>query len=139
MRKIKTYSELITLPTLEERIEYCMIFAGVGIETFGNKRWLNQMFYQLPEWKKSRDDAIIRDNGCDLGVEGYDIHGGIYVHHLNPITIEDIETKNPDIFDLRFLICCSFDTHQLIHYGKEKKRLPVIADRRRNDTIPWKQ
>lgn len=139
MKKIKTYSELITFKTFEERFKYLEIGGRIGIESFGFNRYLNQNFYHSYEWLKVRDQVIIRDNGCDLGTEGYPVNGKIVIHHINPITIEDVLDRNPDIFNLDYLISCSFQTHNAIHYGDEGylNRFCVI-ERKPNDTIPWR-
>jgi predicted HNH restriction endonuclease len=137
---IKSYSELITLPTFKERFDYLNLSGQVGVETFGYDRQFNQLLYQRnPRWKKARDIVIIRDNGCDLGVEGFDIYGKIIVHHMNPITLDDIQKDRDWIYDPEFLICTTHNTHNAIHYGDE--RLLVIAPNERtpNDTCPWRQ
>lgn len=139
MNKIRTYSELITLPTFEERFNYLKLDSLVGKETFGYDRYLNQQLYQRnPRWKKSRDKVIIRDDGCDLGVEGFEIFGKIIVHHMNPITMDDIINDRDWIYDPEFLICTAHNTHNAIHYGD--KNLLTIAPivRTKNDTCPWK-
>jgi hypothetical protein len=137
--KIRTYSELIELPTFEERFEYLQLNGKVAEETFGYDRYLNQIFYNSYEWKQIRRDVILRDNGLDLGCDDKIIGGRIYVHHMNPILLKDIETRSADILNPEFLISCSFDTHNAIHYG-DITLLPdyEIVERRPNDTIPWK-
>lgn len=137
---IRTYSELIALPTYLERYNYLRLGGRVGADTFGFDRHINQMLYQRsPRWRKSRDLVIIRDNGCDLGMEGYEIHGKILVHHMNPITMDDILNDRDWIYDPEFLICTAHNTHNAIHYGdKSLLTLPPI-ERTRNDTCPWKQ
>ena len=139
MNKQKFYSELIRLKTFEERFKYLEIGGHIGIESFGFNRYLNQNLYHSYEWLKVRDQVIIRDEGLDLGVDGYMIKGGITIHHINPITIEDVLDRNPDIFNPEFLICCSHQTHNAIHYGNEGYlgRFQVI-ERRPNDTTPWR-
>lgn len=133
----KTYSELIKLETYEERVKYLQTGSIVGDQTFGSHRVLNQRFYQTPEWRTIRRNIIIRDNGCDLGLEDCPIFGTCYIHHLNPITSEDILNRDPKLFDPENLICVTFDTHQLIHYGIEpRSRNPT--ERTPNDTCPWK-
>lgn len=140
MTSIKTYSELIKLPTYKERFEYCRLDGFVGKETFGFDRYLNQLFYQRdPRWKKRRDEIIIRDNGCDLGMAGYEIYGKIYVHHLNPITIEDLERDSEYLLDPEFLICVTHNTHNAIHYGDESLLILPPTERTRNDTCPWRR
>lgn len=135
---IRTYSELSKLKTFKERFEYLKLDGKVGIDTFGHDRYLNQILYQLPEWKNARDKVIIRDNGCDLGVEGYDIYGRVIVHHMNPITIDDVLNRESHIFNLEYLISTTHNTHNAIHYSDENAlpKDPVI--RTKNDTCPWK-
>ena len=134
---IKCYTELRRLKSFEERYRYLRLSANVGDNTFGYDRYLNQMLYTSKKWLNIRDGIIIRDLGCDLGIEDYEIHGKIIVHHMNPITIEDIELDRDEVFDPEFLICTTHDTHNAIHFGNESllPRLPII--RRRNDTCPW--
>jgi hypothetical protein len=128
------------LPTFEERFRYLQLNGRVGEDTFGFDRYLNQVFYQRsPEWKSIRDYVIIRDNGCDLGMEGYDIGGRILVHHMNPITIEDIERNSKYLLDPEFLISTSHNTHNAIHYGDESLLIVAPIERRRNDTCPWRR
>lgn len=117
---IKTYSELIRIPTFEERYQYLRLLGTVGEETFGFKRWLNQEFYHSNEWLRFRNEIIVRDNGCDLGVEGFQIFGSIIIHHINPITYEDIVNNNPCVFDPNNVVCTKHTTHNAIHYGDEK-------------------
>lgn len=135
---MKTYSELILLPTFKERFEYLKLSGVVGRDTFGFDRYLNQQFYRTSEWKKVRDAVIIRDNGCDLGVEGYEIHDRIIIHHMNPITANDIIKHSDWIVDPNQLICTSFRTHNAIHYGDISliDKQPTI--RKPNDTCPWR-
>lgn len=135
---IKTYSELIRFKTLEERYRYLRIGGRVGEETFGFDRWMNQVFYKDPRWRDIRDEVITRDNGCDLGLEGYDIHGKIFVHHMNPVTKDDILHNFDSLLNPEFLISTSKRTHDAIHYGNEDllPQSPII--RTRNDTCPWK-
>lgn len=139
MRKIKSYSDLIVLKTFEERFKYLEIGGQIGIDTFGFNRYLNQTFYTSYKWQKVRDQVILRDNGMDLGVDGYPVNGKIVIHHINPITVEDVIEQNPDIFNLDYLISCSHQTHNALHYGDEGylERFKVI-ERRPNDTIPWR-
>nr|DAV24902.1 MAG TPA: HNH endonuclease bacteriophage, HNH Endonuclease, DNA.52A [Bacteriophage sp.] len=136
---IRTYSELIALPTFEERYQYLRLDGRVGKETFGFDRWLNQRFYKDPEWRSIRDDVIIRDNGCDLGIEGRDIRSLIIVHHMNPITQEDILERRSILLDPENLICVTDRTHKAIHYGNEEllDKGPIV--RTKNDTCPWKR
>ena len=135
---ILSYSELITLPTFEERYRYLRKFGIVGEETFGSHRYLNQTLYRSPEWRRVRNKVIVRDNGCDLGLEGYEIGDRVYIHHINPITEKDILDRSPVIFDMDNLICVSFNTHQAIHYGDESL-LPIISftERMPGDTKLW--
>ena len=135
---MKTYSDLILLPTFKERFEYLKLSGAVGKDTFGFDRYLNQQFYRTSEWKKVRDAVIIRDNGCDLGVEGYEIHDRIIIHHMNPITANDIIKHSDWILDPNQLICTSFRTHNAIHYGDISliDKQPTI--RKPNDTCPWR-
>ncbi len=135
---IRTYSELIKLSTFLERYEYLRIGNRVGQETFGFDRYLNQALYHSSSWRPIRDYVITRDLGRDLAMEGYEIHGKIYIHHMNPITKEDIVHFNDDILDPEFLICTSFDTHSAIHYGDSSRIFTGLAERKPNDTCPWK-
>lgn len=135
---LRSYNELITFPTFEERLEYLKLNGAVGEELFGYNRYLNQRFYQSNEWKEIRREAIIRDNGWDLGIEDYDIIGPIYVHHINPITIDDIINFTPKVYDLNNLISCSRNTHDVITFNAEViNRDPVI--RFPGDTCPWRK
>ena len=136
---IKSYSAVILLPTLEARFEYLKLKGTVGAETFGYDRYLNQILYHDPEWRRIRNDVIIRDNGRDLGVEGYEIHGRILVHHINPITIEDVKLRHYCVFDLDNLICTSHDTHNAIHYGDANLLPKNPIERKPNDTCPWRR
>lgn len=135
----RCYSELITLPTFKERFEYLKLGGRIGRDTFGFDRYVNQQLYQRnPKWKSARDRVIIRDNGCDLGVEGHEIYGKIIVHHMNPITMDDIINERDWIFDPEFLICTIHNTHNAIHYGDEGLLIIAPTERRPNDTCPWK-
>ena len=135
---IKTYSELITFPTFEERYRYLRLQGRVGEETFGFDRYLNQIFYKSKEWRSIRDYVIARDNGCDLGVEGYEIHGQILIHHMNPITKEDILQRNDILLNPEYLITTIKNTHDAIHYGDENLLITAPIERRKNDTCPWR-
>lgn len=135
---IKCYSELMSLSTFIERYRYLKLGGSVGKETFGYDRYLNQTLYRSPEWKRFRRDIIIRDNGCDLGCEGYDIVGKILIHHIEPITIEDIIKRNPKIFDPENVISTQLMTHNAIHYGDESLLITEPVVRKPNDTCPWK-
>lgn len=136
---IRTYSELSRLSTFQERYQYLRLGGAVGQETFGFDRYLNQVFYRSQRWKAVRDEVIIRDNGCDLGVEGYEIRGRIIIHHMNPITIDDIMRESEFLLDPEFLICTVHNTHNAIHYGDENllPKDPVV--RTKNDTCPWRR
>ena len=136
---IRTYRELSRLETFKERFDYLKLNGKVGEDTFGFDRYLNQQFYRSPEWKSIRDQIIIRDNGCDLGVEGYDIKGQkIYIHHLNPLRSEDIVNRTRYLLNPDFLITTTFQTHNAIHYGDEDLLPFVPPERFANDTCPWK-
>ena len=137
-KNIKTYSELITFPTFEERYRYLRIGGRVGEETFGFDRYLNQDFYRSKEWKSVRDFVIVRDNGCDLGIEGRDILGKILVHHMNPLTMDDILSRSKFLLDPEYLICTVKNTHDAIHYGDESLLIKAPIERRKNDTCPWR-
>lgn len=134
----KTYSELIKISEFKGRFNYLNLSGIVGEATFGGHRSLNQILYQTEQWKRTRREAILRDNGCDLAHEDYPIGGSVYIHHINPITIDDILEERPCVFDLENLVCVSFKTHNAIHYGTEDllSRGPVI--RTKNDTCPWR-
>lgn len=136
---IRTYSELITLPTFEDRFNYLKLDGIVGQDTFGFDRYLNQIFYKSPEWKEIRDYVIVRDNGCDLGIEGREIHSRILIHHMNPISKEDILSRSRYLLDPEYLICTIKNTHDAIHYSDEKLLIKNPIERTRNDTCPWKK
>lgn len=135
---IKSYSELITLPTFEERFEYLRLNGTVGSETFGHDRYLNQTLYRSPEWKRFRHKIIIRDNGCDLACEGYEIYEKVLIHHINPITIKDILERNPMVFDPENVVCTILNTHNAIHYGDDSLIIKTPIQRHKNDTCPWR-
>lgn len=135
---IRTYSELIKLPTFEERFRYLSLEGIVGESTFGFDRYLNQVFYRSQRWKKVRDYAILRDNGCDLAMEGYEIYGRVLVHHMNPITIEDIQKESDFLLNPEFLISTVHNTHNAIHYGDESLLPTLPIERTPYDTCPWK-
>ena len=135
---IKTYSELILLPTFEERFKYLQLNGRVGDDTFGFDRYINQKFYRSAEWKRIRDYIIIRDNGCDLALEGYEIYGRILIHHMNPITIKDVELSTEYLMNPEYLVCVTHNTHNAIHYGDEKQIITGPIVRTKNDTCPWK-
>ena len=138
--KIRTYSELITLPTFEERFEYLKLCGKVGRETFGYDRIFNQQFYSSLEWKRIRDKVIIRDDGCDLGIADRPIAGSfVVIHHLNPIMLEDITSRTNFLLNPEYLITTCHVTHNAIHYGDKNLLIGVSNERCRNDTCPWKQ
>ena len=136
---MRTYSELSRLKTFKERFEYLKLDGLIGEETFGWDRYLNQVFYKSPEWRSTRDKIIVRDNGRDLGVEGYDIFGKIIIHHMNPMSLSDIANRNPDIFNPEYLICVSHETHNAIHYGDTNQLNLGPIERTANDTCPWRK
>jgi hypothetical protein len=135
---MRHYSELILLPTYQERLDYLQLYGAVGAETFGFDRYLNQRFYRSPEWKRVRDLVIVRDNGCDLGIDSLPIFGRVYVHHMNPVMLDDVLSHSSDILNPEFLICVSLDTHNAIHYGPSRQDILPI-ERSPNDTCPWKK
>ena len=139
MKMIRTYSELITFPTFEERYRYLRLEGKVGEDTFGFDRWLNQSFYKDPEWRAIRDKIIIRDNGCDLGIPGREIYSRIIVHHMNPITKDDILSRSAFLLNPEYLICTVKNTHDAIHYGDEGLLIKVPIERTKNDTCPWRR
>lgn len=136
---MKTYNELIKLKTFDERFEYLKLSGLVGEETFGYSRYLNQVLYRSPDWRHLRKEIILRDNGCDLGLDGYEIGGKIIIHHINPITLKDIEERNSLIYDMNNLITVSFMTHQAIHYGNKNLLYAELEERKPNDTCPWRK
>jgi hypothetical protein len=137
MTWIRTYSDLSKLETFKERFHYLELKGTLGARTFGFDRWINQRFYKSREWRQVRNHIITRDNGCDLGVEGYEIHLGLTIHHMNPISIDDLEHGRDSIIDPNFLITTSLRTHNAIHYGDENllPRGPVV--RKQGDTTLW--
>lgn len=137
---VRTYNELKQLKTFEERFEYLRLDGFVGRSTFGFDRIFNQKFYSSIEWARIRDQVIIRDNCCDLGVAGFDIREQrICIHHLNPITLDDIEKRTELLLDPRYLITTTHNTHNAIHYGNAEGLLLPPIDRCANDTCPWKR
>lgn len=135
---IRTYSELIKLPTFKERFEYLSLKGCVGKETFGWERYINQAFYRSKEWKDVRNFVIVRDCGCDLGIPGREIPDRILIHHMNPILPKDIVLSNDFILDPEYLICTTHNTHEAIHYGSEDLLISEPVERTPNDTCPWK-
>lgn len=135
---IRTYSELKRLESFESRFQYLRLNGAVGLETFGFDRYMNQVFYKSQEWKSIRDAVIIRDNGCDLGVDGYEIYGKVFIHHMNPIRQEDIETQSEFLLNPEYLISTTLLTHNAIHYGDENLTPRIPIERSKNDTCPWK-
>lgn len=137
--RIRTYSELVTLPTFEERFRYLRLNGIVGRDTFGFDRYLNQIFYRSQRWKKVRDFVILRDNGCDLGVEGHEIYDRVIIHHMNPINLSDIENESDFLLNPEYLISTIHNTHNAIHYGDENLLIKAPIERSRNDTCPWRR
>jgi hypothetical protein len=135
--KVRSYHELLDFDTFEERLEYLRLGGGVGRATFGFDRHLNQTFYTSPEWKSVRNLVIIRDNGCDLGVLGYEIHAELLIHHMNPISVGDIVNRENWILDPNFLISTTHNTHNAIHYGGRSPYPKVVTERTPNDTKLW--
>lgn len=133
----RSYTELSRLPTFSERFRYLSLQGRVGESTFGFDRWINQEFYRSREWRHMRQFVIARDLGCDLGMEGYDIHSGLYIHHMNPMTVQDITHGEEEILDPEFLITTSHNTHNAIHYGDESLLPKVYVPRRFGDTKLW--
>jgi len=138
--KIRTFSELTRLKTFEDRYQYLRLVGTVGESTFGYDRYLNQMLYTSRRWLRTRDIIIVRDHGCDLGVNSkdYEIHGRIIIHHINPVTIEDIEAEYGELFNPDFLVCTSHNTHLAIHFGSESLLPQMPIERRPNDMCPWR-
>lgn len=139
MKTIRTYSELITFPTFEERYKYLRLGGKVGEETFGFDRYLNQVFYSSKEWKQVRDHVIVRDYGCDLGIEDRQIFGRILIHHMNPISAEDILKRSEYLLDPEYLITTVKNTHDAIHYGDDSLLITAPVERSKNDTCPWRR
>lgn len=139
MEVIRTYTELTKLPTYEERFAYLRLDGTVCDKTFGNDRYLNQILYKSPRWRKVRREVIIRDNGCDLGIEDYEIRGRIIVHHMDPITLDDIIHERDSVFNPEYLICTAHNTHNAIHYGDESLLVTAPIERSKNDTCPWRK
>lgn len=135
---MKTYQELITFDNFEDRFNYLKLSGRIGDETFGGNRWVNQIFYKSREWLSFRDRVIRRDNGCDLGVEGREIFGPILIHHINPITLEDIVERDPKVFDMNNVITTMLSTHNAIHYSDAGILVLDPVERTQNDTCPWR-
>ena len=135
---IRTYSELITIPTFEERYHYLQLDGTVGADTFGFDRIFNQLFYRSSEWRRIRDIVITRDYGRDLAVEGYEIYSRIIIHHMNPITLDDLDKKSDFLLNPEYLITTTHTTHNAIHYGDENLLPKAPIERSRNDTCPWR-
>lgn len=138
MKSVKCYSELVLLPTFEERFRYLCLDGVVGQETFGFDRYMNQYFYRSKEWRRVRDIVIARDAGCDLGIPGREIFGRVLIHHMNPIRPDDIRNRSDILLDPEYLITTVHETHQAIHYGDESLLITAPIERARNDTCPWK-
>ena len=136
---IRTYSELVKFGTFMDRYQYLRLDGKVGEETFGFDRWLNQLFYKDPEWLSIRNEVIIRDNGCDLGIADREVHSRILVHHMNPISREDILARSEFLLNPEYLICTSKTTHDAIHYSDENLLMGEPIERTRNDTCPWRR
>lgn len=135
---IKTFSELIEIPTFEERFEYLKLGGFVGEETFGFDRYLNQNFYRSYEWRQLRNQIIIRDNGCDLACDDRDIFGRVIIHHMNPITTDDLIHNSDFLMNPEYLICTTKQTHDAIHYGDLNSLMSIPKERHPNDTTPWR-
>ncbi len=137
--KIRTYTELIRLKTFKDRFEYLKLDGSVGEETFGFDRYLNQIFYNSKEWKKLRNEIIVRDKGCDLACDGYEIQGNIIIHHMNPVTPEDIINRSDSLLNPEYLISTVLNTHNAIHYGNANLLPHAMTERSKNDTCPWRR
>lgn len=136
---IRTYTELSKFNTFEDRYSYLKLNGQVGSDTFGFDRYLNQALYNSAEWQRVRKQVILRDNGCDLGIDGYDINGKIIIHHMNPINVKDIEERNSEIFNPEYLICVTHKTHNAIHYGDNNLQTFKHVDRTPGDTCLWRR
>lgn len=134
---MKTYNEMLKLKTFDERFDYLKLNGRVGEETFGYSRYLNQLLYRSSDWKRIRREVIIRDNGCDLAIPEYEIAGKVLVHHINPISLKDIEDRNPMVYDFNNLVAVSFMTHQALHYGDKSLIVYDVAERKPGDTKLW--
>lgn len=136
---IRTYTELIKLPTFIERFRYLRLTGAVGVDTFGFDRYLNQFLYRSEDWKRLRREVILRDNGCDLAIPDRYITGRLIVHHLNPLTIDDVKNRSDFVLNPEYLVCVSHITHNAIHYGDEDLLTQDPIERKKNDTCPWRQ
>lgn len=136
--KIKTFKMMSRLKTFQDRYQYLKLSGIVGESTFGYDRYLNQILYHSKRWKQTRDSIIIRDDGCDLSLEDYPIYDKIIIHHMNPISVEDVELERDVVFDPEGLICTTSRTHNAIHFGDESLLPKPLIERRKNDTIPWR-
>lgn len=136
--KIRTYTELLTYNDYDSRLRYLKLNGSVGLETFGYERWLNQRLYSSREWRQLRDYIIVRDNGFDMGLKEHPIPGKVIVHHMNPITVDDISEASEMVFNPEYLICVSLDTHNLIHYGYVNSKDMTSIERLPNDTCEWR-
>jgi hypothetical protein len=137
MARNRTYSELSQLDSFIERFRYLKLAGVTGVTTFGFDRWINQRFYRSSEWKRVRNEIIFRDNGCDLGIPGYEIHSGLLVHHMNPVSVNDLTHGEDWVIDPEFLITTTLQTHNAIHYGSEKLLPRGPVERKRGDTKLW--
>ncbi len=136
---MKTYSEMIKLRTFEDRFHYLKLLSKPGQITFGHGRWMNQRLYTSPKWRRTRNQAIVRDGACDLAIDDREIFDMILIHHLNPLSLKDLETETKKVFDLENLVCVSKQTHNAIHFGDESLLIPtVLVERKPFDTCPWK-
>lgn len=133
----KTYSQMSMLPTFDERFDYLKLHGVVGESIFGFHRYVNQNFYTSKEWRLARSTVIIRDDGCDLGIEGRPIYDRVYIHHINPVTLEQLEDDDPVLYDPNNLVCVSYTTHLAIHYGDKSLLVPDFFERRPGDTKLW--
>lgn len=134
---IKTYSELIRLSTFDQRFNYLNLHGKIGDSNFGFDRWINQQFYRSLQWKSLRHQIIVRDNGCDLGIDGYEIHGRLHIHHMNPMVKDDIVDGRSEILDPEYLITVSLNTHNAIHFGNKSLLPKIVTERKRGDTKLW--
>lgn len=134
----RTYTEMMSYDSFDDRFAYLRLDGRVGKDTFGYDRYLNQAFYKSAEWKRIRNEIILRDNGCDLAHPDYQIVGRVYIHHLNPVTKKDVLDRSSILLNPEYLVCVSYDTHQAIHYGDESLLQPDLVERKPNDTCPWR-